>query len=64
MNLEEYQYIWTNEREDHVLVIVNGGGYAIVNRADKMALIIEDDEIYEAVIEKMLDNGCEVLERL
>ncbi|WP_167569124.1 hypothetical protein [Brevibacillus migulae] len=64
MNLEEFQYIWTTNREEYVLVKVKSDGYAIFNKADSTALIIEDDDIYEAVIKKMLDNGCEVLERI
>jgi len=64
MDLEEFQYIWTTNREEYVLVKVKSGGYAIFNKADSTALIIEDDDIYEAVIKKMLDNGCEVLERI
>ncbi|MEK8129431.1 hypothetical protein WMW72_16105 [Paenibacillus filicis] len=63
MNLEEFRYIWTTNREDHVLIKVKSG-YAIYNRTEKTALLIEDDEKYEAIIKNMLDNGCEVLESL
>jgi hypothetical protein len=62
LNLKEYEYIWTTNREEYVLVKMKRGGYAIFNRLDKTALIIEDDEIYEEVVMKLLKNNCEILD--
>jgi hypothetical protein len=61
-----YAHMWTTERQDWVLLDVGNGAdrrprYLILDRKDKGALIIEDDEVAGAVEDKMLKHGCEVV---
>ncbi|OAB34380.1 hypothetical protein [Paenibacillus glacialis] len=64
MSLEEYKYIWTENRKEYVLVKMKDGDYSIFNRMDKIALIIEDDDIYDAVINEMLKSKCEIVDSI
>lgn len=61
MNLKEYQYLW-QEESIYYAERVSRYSYVITTRPqeageDRKALIIEDDEVYKAVIQKMLDAG-------
>lgn len=61
MNLKEYQYLW-QEESIYYAERVSRYGYVITTRPqeageDRKVLIIEDDEVYKAVIQKMLDAG-------
>ena len=61
--LMEYKYLWDGSSPQWGLV--NDGSllepiYSIVNRIDNLFLIIEEDEIYDKVIQKMLDENVSI----
>lgn len=56
MNVNEYSYLWEEEKRDWVLVNTSYG-YGIVNKRAQTALLISDDDLEEAVIDKMLAEG-------
>lgn len=59
--LEEYEYLWTTEKEEYVLVR-GSEGYAIVEKKNKMMLLIEDDNIYDMVVDQMLQQGNKIID--
>ena len=61
MNINEFEYVWTTEKDDYVLVN-SEYGYGIVNQKTKMALCISDDELENAIIEKMKTCGNRIYE--
>ena len=63
MNLEEYSYLWTTEKEDSVLVNTEYG-YGIVNKRNHTVLSISDESISKAVVQKMLDEGNKTYENI
>lgn len=56
MNVNEYSYLWEEEKRDWVLVNTSYG-YCIVNKRAQTALLISDDDLEEAIIDKMLAEG-------
>ena len=56
MDLSKYQYLWENERSDWALAN-SPYGYGIVNARTHMMLLIEDDELEKAAINKMEESG-------
>ncbi len=63
MNISEYEYLWTTEKQNWVLVKTEYGD-AIVNKATQSALLISDDELEKAVIERMRSEGCKTYENI
>ena len=62
---EEFCYLWDGTDEGWVLARVDPTRLpAIFNRVTRQALIIDDDQLYARVIQRMIDHGVEVLERL
>ena len=59
MNISEYEYLWTAEKEKWVLVNTSFG-YAIVNKATRSVLLVSDDELEEALLECMLSAGNKI----
>lgn len=59
--LEEYEYLWTTGKEEYVLVR-GSEGYAIVEKKNKMMLLIEDDNIYDMVVDQMLQQGNKIID--
>ncbi len=57
MNIAEYEYLWTTEKADWVLVD-SSYGYGIINKRTQMYLSVSDDDLEKALIEKMLTEGC------
>jgi len=58
--VDTYSYIWTTEKDKWVLVESKlSGEYSItyITPRSSGGLIIEDDEIYELVIQKMIEEG-------
>ena len=58
--MDTYSYIWTTEKDKWVLVESKlSGEYSItyITPRSSGGLIIEDDEIYELVIQKMIEEG-------
>ena len=63
MNIEEYSFLWTNEKEDYVLVNTEYG-YGIVNKSNQTVLSISDEELEEKLIQKMLIEGNQVYDNI
>ena len=59
MNLSEYEYLWTTEKEKWVLVNTDHG-YGIVNKYSQSMLFVSDDELETALIERMKSEGCKI----
>ncbi len=56
MNMNEYSYLWNEEKNDWVLVHTEYG-YSIVNKKSQMALMVSDGELEEALIDRMIQEG-------
>ncbi len=61
MEIIEFDYVWTTQKDDFVLVR-DEHGYAIVNKREQKVLHIEDEGVGSAVVGRMLDAGCRVYE--
>jgi hypothetical protein len=63
--IQEYEYLWQRQRTDPNWLLLKSprGGYCVFNKQGSI-LIIEDDEINEAVCKRMIEAGCEILETL
>ena len=61
MEVEDYSYLWKEEKEDYVLV-KSSLGYSIIDKKHQMMLVVEDDELEKKLIEKMLENGNKIYE--
>ncbi len=61
MEVEDYSYLWKEEKEDYVLV-KSSLGYSIIDKKHQMMLVVEDDELAKKLIEKMLENGNKIYE--
>jgi hypothetical protein len=59
MNIDEFSYLWTTEKEEWVLVNTEFG-YAIINKKTQMMLHIDSDELEEAIIQKMHEEGNKI----
>jgi hypothetical protein len=65
MTIESFSYLWDGSDDGWVLVrLSNMPQPAILNLVTGRALIIEDNESYAAVVQRMIDHGTEVIERL
>ena len=66
--LKNFEYLWTSELNTHVLVRWKGGNavdkYIIFNTEYGTALIIEDDDIYCQVVERMKGAGVSVVDNV
>lgn len=63
MNLDEFNYLWTTQKKDWVLVNTEYG-YSIVNKQKKQILAISDEKLDQAVTQKMQDEGCRIYENI
>ena len=64
--IAEYEYLWDGSQSGWCLVQLDSASsdqptYSIYNQPDSTALIIEDDSIFDSVIERMLAEGCPVV---
>jgi hypothetical protein len=61
--MQEYEYLWKRTDPNWVLLRTPDlpGGFCVFNKLGSI-LLIEDDEVNEAVCKRMIDAGCEVLE--
>ena len=59
MNTEEFNFLWTTKKEDYVLVNTEHG-YGIVDKKEKRVLCISDENLSQAVIQKMIAEGNEI----
>lgn len=51
MDVDDYSYLWKEEKADYVLVNTSLG-YAILNKKEHNMLLVCDDELYEELIKK------------
>ncbi|MCR5311310.1 MAG: hypothetical protein K6E32_07860 [Lachnospiraceae bacterium] len=63
MNLDEFSYIWSTQKGNWVLVNTQHG-YGIVNKKEQTVLSISNEELYDAVIKKMREEGCKVYDNI
>ncbi len=63
MQIDDYNYLWTTEKKSWVLVNTEYG-YAIVNKMNKTALLISNDELADALVEKMLKAGNQAYDNI
>ena len=59
MNMDEFSFLWTTGKDAYVLVDTEFG-YGIVNKKEQSVLSISDEDIYQAVIQKMLAEGNKI----
>ena len=63
MDISDYEYLWNENKEDYVLLRVDDD-YMIIDRVLQMVLLIEDDDISDRVIAKMIDEGNLIFDTL
>lgn len=56
MNLDEYKYLWESEKNDWVLVN-SPYGYGVINKRTQSMLLVSDESLENAIIDKMLAAG-------
>ncbi|MCC8435447.1 hypothetical protein HP567_012920 [Brevibacillus sp. M2.1A] len=61
MDLDNYKLIWTTGKENYVLVKMDGR-YFVCNRVTNTLLLIEDEDLHDAIVNEMLKNQCEIVE--
>lgn len=59
MNIDEFSYLWTTQKEEWVLVNSDYGCF-IINKKTQMMLHVDNDELEEAIIQKMLEEGNKI----
>lgn len=63
MCIDDYKYLWTTEKDSWVLVNTEYG-YAIVNKKDQKALLVSNEKLADALVEKMLNAGNRTYENI
>jgi hypothetical protein len=65
-DLRDYAYLWEDPKGSWVLAVTAETSDApiIFDRETRQALIIEDDDVYVAVIERMKKAGIETIDLL
>lgn len=61
MDIRQYDYLWTDEKRDYVLV-KGMTGYSIIDRTTDRFLLIENEVLHNEIVEKMLQKGIPVFE--
>jgi len=61
MDISQYEYLWTNDNYNYVLVKTSTG-YLIVDRFTNGVLLIEDEKLAYQIEEKMLQRGVPIFE--
>ena len=56
--LDEYSYIWEVDKDKHVLLSDDlGDSILYIKEKEIMFVLIEDDELHNMIISKMLEHG-------
>ena len=63
MNIDEFSYLWTTEKEEWVL-IKSEYGYVVINKKTQMMLHIDSAELKNAIIQKMHEAGNKTYESI
>ncbi|MEJ2075852.1 MAG: hypothetical protein P8X79_20595 [Reinekea sp.] len=58
--LLEFSYLWTTEKKKWVIKDLGDNDFLIFNKFSKSALTIDDDDLHEAVVKKMIEEGVEI----
>lgn len=61
--MNEYEYLWTTEKNDWVL-INSELGYGIINKKTHSILMVSDSELEKTLIDKMIEEGCKTYNSL
>lgn len=61
MDVDEYSYLWKEEKNDYVL-FNTGLSYVIINRKERNMLLVYDDKLHEELVKKMLENENAIYE--
>lgn len=61
MDIDDYSYLWKEEKENYVLVNTRFG-YSIINKRERNMLLVCDDELDRELVKKMLENGNAIYE--
>lgn len=64
--IKNYEHLWTDANGQWALLQLNPGKeevprHMVVNRSDRSVLVIEDDDVAEAVKQRMLAAGVPVI---
>lgn len=60
-NINEYSYIWEEDKENYVLVSDEyGDGIFQINGTELMFFLVEDDALAELIVDNMIKNGNKV----
>ncbi len=67
--LDEFAPLWGSEAKNYVLVSLELGSTnpcscLIFHRESKTAMVIEEDEIAQAVIQRMVEAGVEIVDTI
>lgn len=63
MNLNDYQDMWTVNKDKYALIELSSNRYIIVDVILKSAVLIEDDKLSEEVKKQMKTHGNEILDK-
>ena len=59
-DLTEYSYLWTSEKNQWQIKDLGDEDFLIFNKANNSALTIDDEELYEKLVKKMIEESVEV----
>ncbi|MDN4620977.1 hypothetical protein QCD85_22865 [Paenibacillus sp. PsM32] len=59
MELTSYKYLW--ETNEYFLEKMSEG-YLIMHKKNNTALLIEDDGLYDKIVEQMIKAQCEIID--
>ena len=61
--IDTFGYLWSSPNGPWVLVAIEGDTTlpVIFNQETRVALIVEDDDLYRAVVERMRDVGIRTI---
>lgn len=63
MDISEFDYLWTTEKDDWVLVNLEYD-YCIIDKRRQMLLHVDSSELKEALVQKMLSEGNKTYESI
>ncbi len=63
MDISEFDYLWTTEKDDWVLVNLEYD-YGIIDKRRQMLLHVDSSELKEALVQKMLSEGNKTYESI
>lgn len=61
--MDNYEYLWTTEKGNWVLVNTEYG-YGIINKKEQTMLMVSDSKLKKELVNKMLAEGCKTYDNL